>query len=242
MFTPLANYLSEKLDRQVSLSLSKNFSSFWQGVKNNKYDLVHYNQLHYIKSHREYGYNVILKNEEFNQSTLTGAIFVRKDSGIDSLDDLKGKKIIFGGGQQAMISTIVPRLLLLQHGLTLDDYQMLFAKNPPNAVLATFSEDADAAGAGGKVLQMGLIKNSIDTSELKILATSKPLAHLPWAVKKDMPMLTQTKIQSLLSDLIKSAKGKKILKTAALTNLLKAKDRDYQDHREIIKQVLGQSF
>jgi len=44
MFTPLAQYLSRRLGREVRVETSKDFESFWQGVIQRRYDIVHYNQ------------------------------------------------------------------------------------------------------------------------------------------------------------------------------------------------------
>jgi phosphonate transport system substrate-binding protein len=242
MYSPLANYLSKQLGREVKLSLSKNFATFWQGVKNRKYDLVHYNQLHYLRSHKNFSYNVILQNEEFGKSTLAGAILVHKNSGINSLEALKGKRIIFGGGPGAMISSVVTRLLLLEHGLSTNDYQTMYAINPPNAAVSVFTGDADAAGTGDGVLNLKVVNNAIDTTQLTILAKSDALAHLPWAVKSDMSIAVQKQIKSLLLNLIKTPAGKNILKSAGLTNFRVAENTDYDPHRVIVKKVLGKSY
>lgn len=62
LFMPLAEYLGQVLQREVRLETSRWFSDFWLAVKQRQYDLVHFNQYHYIVSHQKYGYEVILKN------------------------------------------------------------------------------------------------------------------------------------------------------------------------------------
>ncbi len=93
MFQPLTDYLSKQLGRPVKLVTARDFSAFWDGVVKQRYDIVHYNQLHYIESHKNYGYQVILANEEFGVKTICGTIMVRTDGGIDKLSDLKGKRV-----------------------------------------------------------------------------------------------------------------------------------------------------
>ena len=241
-FKPLEVYLSKKLNRQIQLRTSKDFATFWDGVEKGDYDLVHYNQYHYMISHKKYGYTVIVKNKEFGESTITGSIIVRKDSGIKSVKDLAGKEIIFGGGPKAMQSYIYARYLLESKGLKRNDYIVRFAKNPPNAIIATYLKHAIAAGSGEKVLRLGVVKNAVDISQLKYLVKGKQLAHLPWAVKKDMPKKLQNKIQTILANMVNTSEGRKVLKKAKLDSFVIATDDEYNPHREIVSKVLNEKY
>lgn len=242
MFWPMTAYLTGELGIEVKLETEKNFKTFWENVKNRKYDLVHFNQYHYVVAHEHFGYNAILMNEEKNQSTISGAIVVRKDSGIRSAMDLKGKTIVFGGGPRAMQSYIVAKWLLQQDGLTEDMYTAKFARNPPNAVITTYNKQADAAGIGDAVLQMDVVKRSINTSELEFLALSQPAAHLPWAASESLSPMLSNRIQSILSELHSDPFGRHVLKRAELTRLLPAVDGDYDQARTIIKDIYGEDF
>lgn len=239
-FKPLADYLGQQLNRSVEIETSKDFDTFWRGVESKRYDLVHFNQYHYILSHKSFNYQVIVKNREFGEETIAGAIVVRKDSGINSVMDLKGKTIVFGGDSKAMISYIAATYLLRQGGLQAGDYQEEFAKNPPNAILSVYYEQVAAAGSGDKILNLGVVTSQINTDELKILVSGEPLAHLPWAVKGDMSATLRDKIQTLLINLNQSPAGKAILKNARLTDLVIANDAEFDKHREIINKLYPQ--
>lgn len=236
-YSPLAEYLTERLGRKVSLVTSKDFQSFWQGVVEQRYDIVHYNQYHYIRSAQNY--QVITHIEEAGSSTIAGAIYVRKDSGITSLVQLRGRTVVFGGGEDAMVAYITNRYLMLQAGLKKDDFKSLFAVNPPNAILALHRRQADAAGAGDVVLDLPLVKNAVNTDELTKLAVSAPLLHLPVAVKRKMPAKLRLDIQSILLNLNNNEAGKQVLKSAVLTGIGKAEDKDYEPHRKIVRAALG---
>ena len=148
LFRPLSRHLELTLGMPVSLEMSPDFDTFLSNLKQRRYDLVHLNPFDYISAHENLAYDALVQNEEFGEATIKGAIYVRKDSGIRQLTELKGKKILFGGGPRAMMSYIVPTYLLLQAGLTKQDYEEAYAVNPPNAVLATSLRRADAGGAG----------------------------------------------------------------------------------------------
>jgi phosphonate transport system substrate-binding protein len=240
-FKPIADYLSLKLKRDVQLVTAKDFKSFWQGIQDKRYDLVHYNQYHYLLSKEKFGYQVILMNEEFGSTTLAGSLVVRKDSGIKSLADLKGKKVVFGGGPKAMMSYIAPTYLLREAGLKAGEYTEEFARNPPNALFSVYYKQGDVAGVGSVVIKLGIVQKQIDTTQLLTLAEGEPLAHLPWAVKKDMALDLRERIQSLLSNLSTTPAGQLLLKGAKLTNLVIASDEDYAPHQKIVDSVYGQN-
>jgi len=237
MYTPLANYLSERLGRRVVLVTSKDFDSFWKGVMQREYDIVHYNQYHYIQSANSY--RVIAHNQEFGKNAVAGALYVRNDSGITTVAQLRGRTIIFGGGKDAMLSYIAPRFLLMQAGLKEADFKTEFAVNPPNALLALANKQADAAGGGDILIDLPVVKNAINTQELRLLAATEPLLFLPWAVKRTMPAKLGESIQKILVDLGSSDAGKEVLKAAMTTGIGKAEDKDYGPHRKMTTAVFG---
>lgn len=242
MFSPLVEYLSVKLNRQVILDTPKDFETFWNNIKSNKYDIAHFNQYHYVKSHKEYGYRVIAKNIEFNEATIAGAIIVRKDAKINSVLDLKGRKIVFGGGPRAMQSYIVARYLLQVNGLQSGEYEESFSTNPPNAIMSTYFKQSDAAGAGDKVLNLKIVESQIDVNEMKYLVKGEQLAHLPWAVSNKLDAETTKKLTNILLDMDKTGEGKAILNKLHMNGFASADDKDYDKHREIIDAVLHETY
>jgi phosphonate transport system substrate-binding protein len=231
----LATYIGEQLGRKVNLVTARDFESFWLGVSERRYDIVHYNQYHYIRSSQNY--QVIAHIEEFGKSTIASVVYVRKDSGITALSQLRGRTVLFGGGADAMVSYIANRYLMLQAGLRKDSFQSLFAVNPPNSILALYSRQADAAGAGDGVLDLPQVKKAINTDELIAIATSPPLLQLPIAVKRTMPSKLRLSIQSIVVNLKNSEAGNQVLQSAFLTGMGKAEDKDYDPHRKIVRAV-----
>jgi len=241
-FTPLAEYLSDVLGREVKIETTKSFSEFWKNIQSNKYDLVHYNQYHYIVSHLLFGYEVILKNKEQGKSTIAGSIIVRKDSKINKVVDLKGKVILFGGSRRAMQSYISATWLLRQSGLNEGDYIEKFAINPPNTIISTFFKRADASGSGDVVMYLDNVAKRIDISQLKFLAKTRPMSHLPWAVNSNMDDETKVLIQKKLLGLSETKYGKMVLHSAKVDAFVLAKDSDYDQHRKIIEDVYGKDY
>ncbi|MDH5692032.1 MAG: phosphate/phosphite/phosphonate ABC transporter substrate-binding protein [Gammaproteobacteria bacterium] len=243
MFKPLAQELEKQLGEKVHIKVEKDFKAFWKGVQTGKYDIVHYNQYHYLLSQKKHGYQVIAVNEEMGSSEISGALSVRKDSGINSVSDLKGKTIMFGGGKKAMGSYIAPLAILKKHGLEPGkDFKVMFSKNPPSAVIGVYNNAADAAGSGNVILKIKGVQKKIDTNKMKILAESDTFTHLPWAVKDSMPSAKWKKIQKTMTSLKGSSNGKNILKSASVTGFKAASDKDFDGVRKIVKYAINENL
>ena len=242
LFTPMAQYLSQQLGQEVVLETAKSFKHFWLNVKKGRYDIVHFNQYHYIVSHDLYGYDVFAINKEQGQDVIAGSLIVRKDSGINNIADLKGKTVLFGGGHRAMQSYISATWLLRQGGLKAGDYIEKFAINPPNTIISTYFKRADASGSGDVVMQLDNVRKRIDISQLKFLAKTKPMVHLPWAIKNNMSAELQSRIKELLTGLGTHKEGKQVLQSANLNALIPAIDSDFNEHREIVTEVYGADY
>lgn len=237
LFKPLASYLENALGRPVTLEMSADFDTFLTRLDERRYDLVHLNPYDYVKAHDSLQYDAIVQIEEFGEPTIRGAIYVRHDAGIREPGELRGKKILFGGGPRAMMSYVVPTYLLRKAGLEQDDYQTAFASNPPNAVLATFLKQADAGGAGEVVRRLPVVTSKIDVDQLDVIAVSEPLPHLPWAVKRELTAALKQRLRDLLVGLKETPEGTRILEQARLTAFNPVQDQDYDIHRAIIDAV-----
>lgn len=242
MFHPIANHLSKKLNITVKLETHSNFDDFWSAVHSKRYQLVHYNPYHYIRSHKELGYKVILKNETFGKDKTSAGIIVHKNSNIKSITDLKGKKVIFGEGPSSTFNYIIPRYLLDKAGLSPDMYQHSFGKNTATTVYATYYGQANASGSKIATLDLTNVKKQIDTSQLHFLVESEALTQSPWAISGDMSSTLHEQIQTILANLKTTPEGKQLLTNAGLTGLNKATDKEYDKHRYITWNVTQEDF
>ncbi len=214
---------------------------FLKMLNERHFDIVHLNQFHYIQANKELAYDVLVQNEEYGESHIQGAIFVRVDSGIKTIQQLRGKKILFGGGKSAMISYIVTTHLLRQGGLEPGSYQELFATSPPNAILSVFLRHVDASGAGDIGLKLPVVTKKIDIKKLRLLSVSTSLAHLPWAIKREMDEDLKQRLKFTMLSMKDTEEGRNILSKAHISAFNSANDSDYDIHRQIIKQVNNNS-
>jgi len=234
-FTPLAELLARELGRPVRIETDKDFDSFMRRVYAQEFDIVHLNQMQYIQAHDKARYRIVAKICDNPACTIKAVIITRKDRNITKLNDLKGKIIAFGD-PGAMVSHVVAKSLLRESGIKSIQYTTIFVKNPPNAVLAVYNGEADAAGVGWQVLQRPEIRQRIDVSQFHILAESRPLPHLPIAVRSGMDTKLMRKLQKILTSLPQRAGGREALKKLGIDRIEIAKDYEYNPIRTLIEE------
>ena len=235
-YAPLADYLSTALKRPVKLESAPDLAKFWEQVGSQRYALVHLNQYHYLKAHKLFGYEPIAMNMEFGRATLSGALITRKD-GIQDLQQLRGATIVFGGGSESMQGYILPKHMLMRAGIAAHEYTERVASNQSNALKSVAWKQGDAATAGDSCF---LQEPSDTIAGLRFIAMSERLPHLPWAVSPAMSAVERARLKSALLAAAKAAPA--ALERAGLTGFAPARDSDYDRHRRIVAEVLGESY
>lgn len=237
-FTPLAEQLSRELGRPVRIETDKDFESFMRRVYAREFDLVHLNQLQYVHAHRVANYRAIAKICDNPACTIKAIIVTRRDSKLMKVSDLKGRIIAFGD-PGAMVSHVLAKSLLLESALGPEQYRTIFTKNPPNALLAVYNGEADAAGVGTAVFQQSEIRHRIDIHQLRILSESRPIPHLPVAVRGDMDEKLALRIQRTLIGLARRPEGREILKKLGVERFEAADDHQYALVRNLMEEETG---
>lgn len=236
LFGPLRDYLSSVLDRPIELQTSANFDDFNKRLRRGDFDIAHLNQYQYVTFRDRYGYKAFAQNEEFGQEDITGSIFTHVNSGVTSLEDLKGKVILFGGNETAMMSYVYPTVLLARAGLPPGSYTPRFATSPPNALIASILNKSGAAAVGTPVVRLPLVKSRINTEDVRQVYQSSPMPQLVWAFHPRIKSSDKAAIAKAMTQLEQTAAGRTVLKAALLTGINSSQDSDFDPVRAIIRE------
>ena len=100
-------------------------------------------------------------------------LYTRKDSGIDSMEDLKGKRVAHtsptsNSGNQA------PRALFPKEGIVPgEDYEVVYSGSHDQSMLGVVAGDYDAAPVASEVVDRMAERGLYDPSEVKVIYESK---------------------------------------------------------------------
>jgi phosphonate transport system substrate-binding protein len=240
MFTPLAEYLTKEAGEKVSVVIPQDFDAFKAAVKSGQPDLGFANSLIYIQLKRDADVAPLALSAELKAGTkFRGIIITRKDSGLEKLQDLKGKRLIFVEKDSAA-GYIFQMLLLSKAGLDVHkDFTTLpFAKKHDNVTMAVFNKAADAGGIREDDLEK--MKGKVDLSQIRIVGYSDYFPNWPLFATSKLQKEAAARIQAALLKLKPNdPQSAKVLGPAQLAGFVPVTDKDYDQLRQAAKLVGG---
>ncbi|NTW70577.1 MAG: phosphate/phosphite/phosphonate ABC transporter substrate-binding protein [Chlorobiaceae bacterium] len=226
----LARYLSEQLGVKVNLTIMSRYGEVIKRFKTRKLDgafLTSYTASMGIKDlNLEPVVNPVNLNGEFNSQ---GYIFVRKDSGIHDVKDMKGKRIVFVD-PATMEGYLFPLAYLERHGIrninTFFD-RFDFSGSHVSSILAVLDGRADIGSAKNTVFNNLIHNDPSIGQELEILAQSPKSPEITLCINNEIDLYLQAKLVNLLLQMDKTAQGKKVLEQFKALRFVKANKTDF---------------
>jgi len=231
IYKPLINHLSQQLNRPVTLSIAKDYETHIQQIGENKLDIAYLGPASYVKLINRFGAKPILARQAINQKpTFQGKIIIRKNSTINTIKDLKGKRFAFGDPNSTM-SHLVPRFMLLKNGVNASNLKHLdFLGSHDNVALGVLSGDYDAGAVKEAVY------NKYKPRGIKALDTTPALSEHLFVAGNHLSKKLITNIKHIFLNMKKHPDGLKAMKSIKkkMTGMVPATDADYNNLREIL--------
>lgn len=238
MFDPLAEYLTKETGEKVSIVVTKDFTAYKDAIQAGQFELGFSNPIIYVQLKQRIDLVPLALSAEKKAGTrFRGVIIARKDSGIEKLQDLKGKKLIFVDEDSAA-GYIFQMLLLSKAGMDVNkDFTRLpFAKKHDNVTMAVFNKAADAGGIREDDLDK--MKDKVDLSAIRIVAYTDYFPNWPVYATSKLNKNTADKIRAALLKLKPNDAGSDAVVGAAnLAGFATVADKDYDLLRQAAKLV-----
>jgi phosphonate transport system substrate-binding protein len=233
-FTPLANYLGQRLGAEVILEISADYEEHIELIGQDQVEIAYMGPAPYVTMVDVYGRKPILARLETDGTpTLQGVIIVRRDAPFTGLADLKGRRFAFGDPNSTM-SHILPRYMLLRAGIDLDDLAYFEAvHNHHNVVLGVLMGAFDAGAVKEDVFA------EFEAEGLRALARTPPISELLFVASNTLPAGMVADIRQYLLEMGESPLGLEILTGIQhnITGLVPATDEDYHELRAIMREL-----
>ena len=111
-----AQVLGKLVGVPVRVTVASDYAAVIEALRNRTADLAFVHPVGYVLANREAKATIVARNLWHGKSSFTSRIFVRADSGLRKLEDLRGKTIAFVDPASSS-GYIYPMVLLVQRGL-----------------------------------------------------------------------------------------------------------------------------
>ncbi len=233
IYTPFADYLTKEMGIPVKFTPVVDYAATVEGLAANKLDMVWYGGLTSVQAIRmaKDATRVVMRKEdaEFKSEFIT-----RKDTGIKTLIDLKGKTFSFGSVGSTS-GHLMPRYFLLQAGINPEkDFSRFSFSGAHDATAAWVEAGRVDAGALNFLVWGKLVETKkVDTSKVVVFWTTPPYVDYVWTVRGGLDKALVEKISKAFLKLdYNKPEDRKLLDLHRTKGYIVAKDSDWKGTEE----------
>lgn len=246
-FLPLTRYLSDRCGVDF-VAVPVDTYDFEKRFRGGEFTFTHSNSLIYVILRERYGVELVASEKRGKLGARSaGALIARKGSGIEKLEDIRGKRLAFG-------PMLAPTGYLAEYDL------MLSAGIDPEHDLGTYSIPSgsykhekliygvlygryDVAAAPLLDLEVMTREGKISPDDFVILAQSRPIPYCTFAAARGTDPALVKKVKEALLALKPEDTAEvdgerlKVMKAAWIDGYEELLDSDYDPIREMAKRV-----
>ena len=234
-YLPLLEYLRKNTPYHFEIQLSTDTESLNSELLHKQIDFVAIGGMNYVNMARQYQLIPLVRGVNIKgESQYRAVIVVDFNSPIKKISQLKGKRFAFGS-QYSTQGYLIPRLMLLKHGIRLDDLEFYsFTGSHQACAEAVVSKLYDACG-----MQDTLAQSLAEQGLVRILASSDYYPSSGIAATADVPEKVREDVRRALIKFDPQGKDKKNLYHWNLTEMPRGFVKASADDYKKLEKIMG---
>lgn len=236
---PLVEILRNELGMEIQPFVATDYTGVVEALRVNKLDVAFLAPASYVLAKNEANIKVVLKSERKGIPFYYAALITRADSGIKTLEDLRGKTFAFGDSLSTT-GHVFPRKMFKEHGIdpVRDFKQILYSGGHDATVLAVLNGKVDAGATYANspdnedTAWMRYLKDPQDVKKIRAIAFSEPIPADNLVISEALDPRVAQKLVDIFLELSRDPKGKKMLRDLyQIDGFVTASDKDYDSVR-----------
>lgn len=230
-YQPLADYLSARSGIKIRLKVLPGYGNVVNNFVSSGVDGAFFGSFTYVLAHVKSGVEVLVRPEDSDGiSTYHGLIFVRKDSGIKSAKDMKGKRFAFVD-KGTTAGYLLPLDYFYKSGIK--NYrgylkETYFAGTHEDAIYDVLNRKADIGAAKNTIFEKLAAADSRIKDKLIVLDRSPDVPENGLAVRKDLDVAIKEKLKGMLLTMHETPEGRNVLNQFGARRFIETNDADYK--------------
>ena len=239
-YEPLADYLSQKIGANIRLKVLIRYGNIIDNFVSAGLDGAFFGSFTYVLAHAKLGVEPLARPETVEGvSTYYGMILVRKDGGIKTAKDMKGKVFAFVD-RATTAGYLLPLAYFEENGIA--DYhkflgETYFAGTHEAAIYDVLNKRADICAAKNTVFDRLAAKDKRLTAELLVLARSPDVPENGLAIRKDLGGMLANELKESLLSMDRDPEGVEVLKKFGARKFIETTNDDYASVYKYVRQI-----
>ena len=236
-FTPLGQYLEQQLDMDVRFIPVTDYAAVVESLAADRVDLAWLGGFTFVQARLKTGDAIPLVQRE-QDKTFTSK-FITADPAIKTLQDLQGKSFVFGSISSTS-GSLMPRYFMAQDNIKPEQFFSRVAYSGAHDATAAWVQagKADAGVLNASVWDKLVANGKVDTSKVRVLATTPPYFDYNWTVRGDLDPALTAKIKAAFLALDPAnPQHKAILDLQAAERFIATSPENYRSIEEAARSV-----
>ena len=196
--------LQQQLGMPVKPFVATDYNGIIEALRAKKLDVAYLGPFSYVlaSSVAEVEAFSVAVTKKTGQSAYRSVILARKDSGLRSVAELKGRNFAFVDPSSAS-GHLFPKAGLQQTGLDPDAYfgRVVFSGSHDASILAVANRKVDAAAVADRIFNSAVAKGTVKQDDFVVLWSSRPIPESPMVWRKDLDPALKEKLAKALANL-----------------------------------------
>lgn len=230
-YKPMGEYIEKKSGIKITFTILSRYGNIIESFKKEKMDGAFWGSFTGALAIKQLDIEPIARPLWLDKaSTYHGYLFVRKDSGIKNITDMKGKTIAFVE-RATTAGYVFPIAYFKENGVQdIDSYfkEYYFAGSHDAAILAVLDGEADIGAAKNTIYNIVAARDPRVNQDLVILARSPVVPSNGLMIRKGLDLSIIKKLADVLLAMHEDDEGKETIKRFGAIKFIPTSTSDYK--------------
>jgi phosphonate transport system substrate-binding protein len=237
-----AQVLGKLIGIPVRVTVASDYAAVIEALRNRSADLAFVHPGGYVLASREAKARIVAKNLWHGKSSFTARIYVRRDSGIKTVEELRGKTIAFVDPASSS-GYVYPMVLLIKRGLVTNRdpktffREVVFSGAHDASMRALLNGHVDAI-ASFDLAREQYLKDPAERERIAFVAETEPIPEAGIAGRDGLDPAVVAKVRAALLQIRGPAHAPLLKRLYDIDGFDAAEDREYDPVRAAI-ELLG---
>jgi phosphonate transport system substrate-binding protein len=233
--------LARLVGTPVRVTVASDYAAVIEALRNRTADLAFVHPAGYVLANREAKAMIVAKNLWHGKGTFTSRIYVRKDSGVTRLEELRGKTIAFVDPSSTS-GYVYPMVLLIQRGLVRNRdpktffREVVFAGSHDAGMRALLNGHVDAL-ASFDMAREQYLKDEAERERIAWVAETPAIPEAGIAAREGLDPATFAKVRAALIKMRGPEYAALLKRVYDIDGFEPADDREYDPVRAAMDQL-----